>query len=92
MPDTKISPSGVLAVLPCADVEEALAFYTNTLGFTEAYTIFHNTEMVGVTDYTMTMDVWMELDDYGDAAVPTAPAAVDLTGDAESVFGTSFSV
>ena len=35
MADTTIAPSGVLAVLPCADVEAALDFYTNTLGFTE---------------------------------------------------------
>lgn len=35
MPDTTIAPSGVLAVLPCADVEASLEFYTDTLGFTE---------------------------------------------------------
>ena len=37
MPDTAIAPSGVLAVLPCADVKEALTFYTETLGFTELF-------------------------------------------------------
>ena len=37
MTDTTMPPSGVLAVLPCADVEEALTFYTDTLGFTELF-------------------------------------------------------
>lgn len=37
MSDTTMAPSGVLAVLPCADVEEALDFYTDTLGFTELF-------------------------------------------------------
>ncbi len=37
MTDTTITPAGVLAVLPCSDVEEALRFYTDTLGFTEIF-------------------------------------------------------
>ena len=37
MPDTAIAPSGVLAVLPCTNVEEALDFYTGTLGFAELF-------------------------------------------------------
>ena len=37
MTDTTITPAGVLAVLPSSDVEEALDFYTETLGFTELF-------------------------------------------------------
>lgn len=37
MSDTEMSPRGVLAVLPCDDVEKALRFYTETLGFKELF-------------------------------------------------------
>lgn len=37
MADVEMNPSGVLAVLPCADVEEALSYYTETLGFKELF-------------------------------------------------------
>ena len=37
MSDTAIAPTGVLAVLPSADVEQALDYYTETLGFTELF-------------------------------------------------------
>lgn len=37
MSDTQIAPTGVLAVLPCADVDIALQYYTETLGFKELF-------------------------------------------------------
>ncbi len=37
MSDTDMDPTGVLAVLPCADVETALTYYTETLGFREIF-------------------------------------------------------
>lgn len=37
MNDVEIEPSGVLAVLPSSDVEEALRYYTETLGFRELF-------------------------------------------------------
>lgn len=37
-------------------------------------------------DLTMTMDMWMEFDGYGDSVVGTAPPAVNLTDDFDSVF------
>ena len=37
MPDTTIAPAGLLAVLPSSDVEEALDYYTDTLGFVELF-------------------------------------------------------
>lgn len=37
MTDTSIEPCGVLAVLPCASVEDALTYYTETLGFGELF-------------------------------------------------------
>ncbi len=37
MSDAEIDPSGVLAVLPSGDVERALTFYTETLGFKELF-------------------------------------------------------
>jgi len=37
MSDAEINPSGVLAVLPSDDVETALTFYTETLGFKELF-------------------------------------------------------
>ncbi len=37
MSDIDMPPSGVLAVLPCNDVEEALRYYTDTLGFKEVF-------------------------------------------------------
>ena len=39
MPDTDLPPTGVLAVLPSADVEAALDFYTETLGFQELFRV-----------------------------------------------------
>lgn len=37
MSDAEISPCGLLAVLPCDNVEQALRFYTETLGFKEIF-------------------------------------------------------
>lgn len=37
MSDNEMKPTGLLAVLPCADVDEALRFYTETLGFKELF-------------------------------------------------------
>ena len=37
MTDATMAPTGVLAVLPSADVAEALDFYTETLGFMELF-------------------------------------------------------
>jgi hypothetical protein len=41
-------------------------------------------------DMTMTMNMWMEFDGYGEVVAIVPPPAVDLTHDAESVFGTSY--
>lgn len=37
MSDIEMPPTGLLAVLPCADVGVALRFYTETLGFQELF-------------------------------------------------------
>lgn len=37
MSKTELQPSGVLPVMPSADVAAALDFYINTLGFTEVF-------------------------------------------------------
>lgn len=37
MSDVERKPSGVLPVLPSADVEKSLAYYTETLGFSEIF-------------------------------------------------------
>lgn len=37
-------------------------------------------------DLTMTMDLWMEFDGYGETVVEPAPPAVDLTAEFDSVF------
>lgn len=37
MSNSSPKPSGVLPVMPSADVAESLEFYTNTLGFTELF-------------------------------------------------------
>lgn len=37
MSDSDVKPSGVLPVLPSADVAASLDFYTNTLGFIEVF-------------------------------------------------------
>ena len=37
MADNEMPPTGVLAVLPSDDVEKALTFYTETLGFQELF-------------------------------------------------------
>ena len=47
---------------------------------TEATTIFHNTEIVGVQDYTMTVDVWMGVWLAGDEG-STESAQIGVAGD-----------
>ncbi len=47
---------------------------------TEAYTLFHNTEIVGVTDYTMTIDMYLGVWAAGDTG-STESAQIGVGGD-----------
>ncbi len=50
-------------------------------GPTESYTLFHNTELVGVTDYTMTVDVWMNVWSDGPDTGSTNHAQIGVGAD-----------
>lgn len=52
-----------------------------TGGAQEAYTLFHNTEIVGVTDYTMTVDVFMGVWDAAVGTGTTEHVHVGVAGD-----------